>query len=185
MEIARAWLCLTALVTASWAIRYRCVATVLSLTAIAPRLRNRHWMLEAVAGGFGQFFQGRRQTLCFQPDGEEAARQLAGLGDGLVQQAGDSRGHVLRSGRRAGQQVAVQRVGVEGQAHQLLAKSVVNVLADAGLLAVADLQELALEAVALGFRPDARNGARRLGGDRLNDDAGLASESRRWCETPG
>src|ERR1035441_11125766 len=41
-------------------------------------------------GGFRQFFQGQRQTLCFQPDREEAPRQLPGFGDGQVQVLGYS-----------------------------------------------------------------------------------------------
>ena len=71
----------------------------------------------------------------------------------------------------------LQSIGVEGQAHQMLAESVVNVLADAGLLAVADLEDLALQAVALGFRADARDGPGRLGGDGLNafESAGISS----------
>ena len=104
---------------------------------------------EAVAGGFGQFFQGGRQPLLLQPDGEEAARQLAGFGDGLVQEIRHSpRGLRLRPA--LGGELALQRVGVKGQADQVLAEPVVNVLANAGLLAVADLEDLALQAVALG-----------------------------------
>ena len=45
---------------------------------------------------------------------------------------------------------AFQGVGIEGQADQLLAETVMEVLADAGLFAVADLEDLALEALALG-----------------------------------
>ena len=39
---------------------------------------------------------------------------------------------------------ALQRVGIESQTDQLLAETVVEVLAKARLLAVADLQDLAL-----------------------------------------
>lgn len=48
-----------------------------------------------------------------------------------------------------------------------------DVLADAGLLAVADLQDLPFQALAIGFRLDARNGARRLGGDGFDHDLSL------------
>ena len=84
---------------------------------------------------------------------------------------------VLASGRRWAASCCRKRVGVEGQAHQVLAKPVVNVLADAGLLAVADLENLALQAFALGdvlLHADIMDLAAQV--ERA--DAGFGSEDR-------
>ena len=128
---------------------------------------------EAITGGFGQFFQGRRQTFRFQANGEEAARQLTRLGDGLIEAIGYSPRHLrLWSSMRA--EFVLQRVGVEGEAYQVLAKAVVYVLANAGVLAVADLKDLVLQVVTFAFGPDTRNGAGSVNGNGLKGNPRLS-----------
>ena len=74
---------------------------------------------------------------------------MARLGNRLVQESTLFSGPFLASGWRRAESSRSERVGVEGEAHQLLAEAVVNVLADAGMLPVADFEDLAFQAVAL------------------------------------
>ena len=119
---------------------------------------------------------------------------MARLGDGLIEVI---RYSSRRPGLRpaCGSELATQGVGVEGEAYQLLAEAVVNVLADAGMFPVTDLEKLAFQAVALGFRPDARDGAGGLGGNCLDDNLSLVwnliafmrsqGSARRWSSDCG
>ena len=118
------------------------------LTATGPLPCESALDLEAGAGAVRQFLQRWIQPLCL-PVGRGTARATIGgtLGNGLVQVIGyAARGSGLRP--VFGGELALERIGVEGQAHQLLAQSVVNILADAGLLAVADLEDLVLQVLA-------------------------------------
>ena len=115
------------------------MATTLLSTATGPWLAKRHRILKrSRVAAASSSSAGGKPSRC-QPDREEAARQLARLGDGLVEVIRDSsRRPGLRTVR--GTKLTSQGVGVESQAHQMLAEAVVNVLADAGLLPVADFQ---------------------------------------------
>src|ERR1035438_241412 len=105
--------------------------------------------LETCTIGSSEFFQCQWQSFFLQTDHKEAPRQLAGFGDGLVQELGYSTRLLgLRAAVRG--KLALKQVSVERQADQLLAKSVMHVLADASLFEIADLEDLALQAVALG-----------------------------------
>ena len=118
--------------------------------------------LVALGGSGGQFLERGHEPLGAEPDGIEPAADAAGLGDGLVQEGADlprgGRFRALLRGERL-----FQGIGAERNADQLLAQAVVNILPDARLFAVADLQR--------GFLgPDAHNGAGNLGRHQLDPD---------------
>jgi hypothetical protein len=91
-----------------------------------------------------ELFEGRGQTLGGQADGIKSLANPTGLGDGLVEEPGDL---FRRLGvrMRSFDERLLERIGANGQANQLLAQPIVNILTDARLLAVADFEDLTLK----------------------------------------
>src|ERR1051325_9124372 len=99
-----------------------------------------------------QFAQRGGEALRLQFRREQAARQVARLRQSLDDQAADLAG-VVRLGQRLGGEFSLQNLAQKTDARQVLAKTVMQVLADALLFAVADLenfpfQELSIRHVA-------------------------------------
>src|SRR5258706_4060815 len=92
----------------------------------------------------GQLFQAGHEALGFQFYRIKTARDVPRLGDGVIQQAGDAVG-LAPFGNVFGGQVLLEHVAVKSCADEDLAKTVVQILADARLLPVADLDQLPLE----------------------------------------
>ena len=103
----------------------------------------------AAAGARGEFLQCQDQAVFLQADGEQTARDAARLGVGLIDEVADS----LRL-RGLGSLFLLKPIAEDihevGDGGQLLANAVMQVVADAALLASADFQDLPFQSPALG-----------------------------------
>ena len=94
----------------------------------------------------GQLAQRQTQAVRLQLHGEKPARQRPGFRNRIIQHLT----HFLDSGHlgpRLGGQLLFEGIVVETKADQLLAKPVMQVLADARLFAIADFQNFAFQPV--------------------------------------
>src|SRR6185369_11007761 len=95
-----------------------------------------------------QLFQRGNQAVFFEADGKETACHAASLGYDVVQKPADLLS--LRGFADAAFLEFVRQVrGHEGDASQLLANAVVEIVADPALLPIADFEDLALQPLAL------------------------------------
>ena len=104
---------------------------------------------EASVEGRGQLLEGGLQALGLEPDRIEPACEIAGLGDGIVDQVGDAAGAGCRGGGLL-HQFFVQQVRGEGGADELLAEAVVEIQPDDGAFAVADRENVFFQLPFLG-----------------------------------
>jgi hypothetical protein len=105
--------------------------------------------LEQFPGIFRQLLQRCHQTMRVECDRGQTAREHPRARD-RVADAHGNHGCLFGFGFRFGQKVALQHVAHQLDASEALAQIVVQVLADAALLALANFEHFTLEALALG-----------------------------------
>src|SRR5580704_4641945 len=97
----------------------------------------------------GEFAQSDAESIAGQIDGTESMGKIARLGNGIVQQRGDSSdANGFRRG--FGNKIAPQKVGSEGNADELLTNAVVEMLAEATLFTIAHLNDFLFKALTIG-----------------------------------